>query len=172
MRFHTSMEVASNERFIVLFLLNLELRQGFELISFLIRCAMKLVFSHSGSKKVLDAGKHSSPVCNTFLDLMPSSQVVTLQGIFSILALPFCFLYYFGLWASEGMEGWGTGYLVQITVLKPLSLVALELASLPGQNPREASSFPPKSPTFSLFAKPDFLIMFSVPCGHFLCVRS
>lgn len=107
MRFHTSMEVASNERFIVLFLLNLELRQGFELISFLIRCAMKLVFSHSGSKKVLDAGKHSSPVCNTFLDLMPSSQVVTLQGIFSILALPFCFLYYFGLWASEGMEGGG-----------------------------------------------------------------
>lgn len=39
---HTSMDIASNERFIVLFLLSLEPRQGFGLISFLIRGAMAL----------------------------------------------------------------------------------------------------------------------------------
>lgn len=43
MHFHTSMEMASNEGFIVLFFLSLEPRQGFGLISFLIRGAIELL---------------------------------------------------------------------------------------------------------------------------------
>ena len=65
------------------------------------------IFSHSGSSKVLDAGKHCYPTCTAFLDLMPLNQVIVLPGIFSILALSSCFLHCFGLWTSEEM--WGKG---------------------------------------------------------------
>lgn len=97
--FHTSMEVARSEMAVVPFLLSLEPRQGFGLISFLIRCAMELCFP-----AILGQGECSSQMLGTpfsYMRCLPGPHGDHPPGHFSLPAP--CFLCSFGLLMSKGM---------------------------------------------------------------------